>query len=235
MKSEIIFFTIAIILFGNLHSASAIENTVYSKNGFSIEYPENWEVFDNWKQYQKEVFFQVDLRSNSGITIKHQKSITSISTINDELLQFMIDNERQNCRINKGGPCWNFEFTSAKTTVLDSSTIILLEYQATLDDKETVIKKIFIPDDDKNWLITIKVTKDKIELLDDIEKSIKTFSRHNEMTQEVKMLELTSKKIPEWVKNTMKWYVEGQITEKEMISVLEFLIEQEIIKVNFAQ
>ncbi len=38
-------------------------------------------------------------------------------------------------------------------------------------------------------------------------------------------------KIPEWVKNTMKWFVEGQISEDEMINALQFLIKQGIIKV----
>jgi hypothetical protein len=33
----------------------------------------------------------------------------------------------------------------------------------------------------------------------------------------------------------MKWYVEGTVSEKEMITVLEFLIDQKIIKINFAQ
>ncbi|MGD8707463.1 MAG: hypothetical protein PVI88_02125 [Nitrosopumilaceae archaeon] len=37
--------------------------------------------------------------------------------------------------------------------------------------------------------------------------------------------------IPDWVKNTMKWFVEGQISEKEMISALEFLIKEGIIRV----
>jgi hypothetical protein len=37
--------------------------------------------------------------------------------------------------------------------------------------------------------------------------------------------------IPEWVKNTMKWFVEGKISEKEMISALEFLIKEGIIRV----
>jgi len=38
-------------------------------------------------------------------------------------------------------------------------------------------------------------------------------------------------KIPEWVKNTMKWFVEGKISEDEMINALQFLIREGIIKV----
>jgi len=40
-----------------------------------------------------------------------------------------------------------------------------------------------------------------------------------------------SQKIPEWVKNTMKWFVEGKISEDEMINALQFLIREGIIRV----
>ena len=33
----------------------------------------------------------------------------------------------------------------------------------------------------------------------------------------------------------MKWYVEGQISEDEMITVLEFLINQNVIKISDTQ
>ncbi|MDH3677271.1 MAG: PLAT/LH2 domain-containing protein, partial [Nitrosopumilus sp.] len=38
--------------------------------------------------------------------------------------------------------------------------------------------------------------------------------------------------IPEWVRSTMQWYVEGQINEKEMIAGLQFLINERIIIVD---
>ena len=40
----------------------------------------------------------------------------------------------------------------------------------------------------------------------------------------------TEQLIPDWVKNTMKWFVEGAITEREMISAIEYLINAGIIK-----
>jgi len=39
-------------------------------------------------------------------------------------------------------------------------------------------------------------------------------------------------KIPEWVKNTMKWFVEGQVSEDEMINALQFLIKEGIITIH---
>ena len=40
-----------------------------------------------------------------------------------------------------------------------------------------------------------------------------------------------TQKIPDWVKNTMKWFVEGKISEDEMINALQFLIREGIIRV----
>jgi len=232
LREKIIFLAIAVVLFGSVQSAEAIENITFDKKEFSIEYPSNWKVKDYWNKFQNEVTFQADLRSDSGMTIKHQKSIIPISTINNELIQFMIENERNNCRINKGGPCWGFEFTSAKTTTVDGTQAMSLQFEATIKDKKSIVKKIFIPDGDENWLITIKVTKDKSELLEEIEKSLETFSRNNENVNQVNISSIENTKIPNWVKDTMKWYVEGQISEDEMITVLEFLIEQNVIKIS---
>jgi len=185
------------------------------------------------------VYFQVDIQSDSGVTIKQQKSIIPISTVNEELIQFMMDNEKENCRMNVDGPCWDYTFSSARSITIDNTKAVLIEYQANLDSRERLVKKIFIPDGDNNWVIESKVSKDKTELFEIIGVTLESFTRNveikNEMQNEIQISSITDIGIPEWVKNTMKWYVEGTVSEKEMITVLEFLIDQKIIKINFAQ
>ena len=39
-------------------------------------------------------------------------------------------------------------------------------------------------------------------------------------------------KIPDWVKKTMQWYLDGSISEDEMISAIQFLVKEGIIKLN---
>jgi len=41
--------------------------------------------------------------------------------------------------------------------------------------------------------------------------------------------------IPDWVKNNAKWWAEGQIGESDYISSLQFLINQDIIKIPITQ
>jgi hypothetical protein len=42
----------------------------------------------------------------------------------------------------------------------------------------------------------------------------------------------TPQKIPDWVKNTMGWFADGLISEDEMISAIQFLINEGIIKLK---
>lgn len=42
----------------------------------------------------------------------------------------------------------------------------------------------------------------------------------------------TSQKVPNWVKNTMGWFADGLISEDEIISAIQFLINEGIIKID---
>ncbi len=39
-------------------------------------------------------------------------------------------------------------------------------------------------------------------------------------------------KIPDWVKNTMQWFLDGVISEDEMIAAIQFLVKEGIIKLD---
>jgi len=42
----------------------------------------------------------------------------------------------------------------------------------------------------------------------------------------------TIQKIPDWVKNTMQWFLDGVISEDEMIAAIQFLVKEGIIKLD---
>ena len=44
--------------------------------------------------------------------------------------------------------------------------------------------------------------------------------------------ELSTPKIPNWVKTTMEWYTEGLISENEMIAAIQYLVQEGIIILN---
>lgn len=42
-------------------------------------------------------------------------------------------------------------------------------------------------------------------------------------------MQVSAELVPEWVKNTAKWYAEGKISETEFINAIKFLVENNII------
>ncbi len=43
--------------------------------------------------------------------------------------------------------------------------------------------------------------------------------------------QVAEEKVPDWVKNTMQWYLDGVISEDEMINAIQFMIKEGIIKI----
>ena len=41
------------------------------------------------------------------------------------------------------------------------------------------------------------------------------------------------KKIPDWIKDIFAWYTEDKVTEEELLDAIKFLINQNIIQINF--
>jgi len=44
------------------------------KKEFSLEHPSEWKIKEIWGMHLKQVYFQVDMKNDSGITIKQQKA-----------------------------------------------------------------------------------------------------------------------------------------------------------------
>ena len=56
-------------------------------------------------------------------------------------------------------------------------------------------------------------------------------NEETEIAEDLELLEEESQ-IPDWIKNIFVWYAEGTITEKDLLSALEYLINQEILRVE---
>ena len=52
------------------------------------------------------------------------------------------------------------------------------------------------------------------------------------LTAGVLTLSYSEKLVPDWIKNTAKWYGEGTTSEQEYLDSIKFLIENDIIKIN---
>ena len=78
-----------------------------------------------------------------------------------------------------------------------------------------------IPMGDDVWNIEVYSVKERFE------------ENKEQIMNIINSFELTEiQKIPDWVKETMGWYIEGKISEDEMIQALQFLIKEKIILVG---
>jgi len=77
---------------------------------------------------------------------------------------------------------------------------------------------------EKRWALSSFL--ETIETQNPIEPSpMETSEKNNQMTSP------QAEKIPAWVKDTFRWYVDGLISEDEMISAIQFLVQLGIIKI----
>jgi len=77
---------------------------------------------------------------------------------------------------------------------------------------------------EKRWALSSFL--ETIETQNPIEPSpMETSEKNNQMTSP------QAEKIPSWVKDTFSWYVDGLISEDEVISAIQFLVKQGIIKI----
>ncbi len=102
---------------------------------------------------------------------------------------------------------WPFEF-SIDTSNYDLETDIRYSVKATYEDK-TDENKLFVYPSLEQSIVDAANAKDEADSM---------------MTQE--------SEIPEWVRNVFTFWVEKQISDQELISAIEYLIEINIIQVS---
>jgi hypothetical protein len=165
-------------------SIFAVEDTSFYKNhGFSIEYPSELKIEDSWKSSPNKVFFKSDLAGKYGISVilanqydladLHKHESIEIKNIDSSLLSIVENNLATSCKINYDGPCWSFKLIDSKIITIDNEKAISIKYSATLDDKETTIRLIMLPDGENYWFVVAKA--DKNTNFEKFENSINSF------------------------------------------------------------
>lgn len=115
-----------------------------------------------------------------------------------------------------------------------------------LDDTETQLNKIVAPNSCSSMQDYDVVARDpdsiriqyvgldlKYDTKENIVEPKPTPSTETPVTTDEKEIQqTTTTKIPEWVKSTMQWYLDGSISEDEMIKAIQFLVKEKIIKLD---
>jgi peptidoglycan/xylan/chitin deacetylase (PgdA/CDA1 family) len=79
-----------------------------------------------------------------------------------------------------------------------------------------------------------QINENVIESLEnkEIESSPKTQTDPPSLQLDAGSSDESIQKIPDWVRNTMQWYLDGAISEDEMIAAIQFLVNDGIIKLD---
>jgi len=81
--------------------------------------------------------------------------------------------------------------------------------------------------DDGTYIIQIKDVKKQAQTTFDIGNITKL--QNSSQNQDVKM------KIPDWVRNNAEWWAQGAIGDSGFVQVIEYLVQQEIISIPYAE
>ena len=127
-----------------------------------------------------------------------------------------------------GHRCNNYAVLGNKITTIDGKEAYQITnswtevYQdGTKTDFITII--IDIPIGNDVWNIEVYSVKEHFE-----ENQDQIFDIINSFD----ITEVRQEKIPGWVRDTMSWYVDGKISEDDMIQALQYLIKEKIILVE---
>jgi len=187
-RNKRVFPSILIILFSILFapaidSQSEGETAVYEEYGFYIEYPSDWKIVDGWTKIPSKVFLG-DFLGKTGISVSledkyevvenYEKEFIKISNVDQSLLEIVTKNEQEACRSNIAGPCWDFVLLDSKIILIGEEKAISVKYSAHLDDEDTIIRIILLPDDENYWFIMGKALIEETNF-DIIEKSMQSF------------------------------------------------------------
>jgi hypothetical protein len=132
---------------------------------------------------------------------------------------------------------WKDKISESKFSYDDVSrnVVVLTEGKITQTiDKDTGVLLLFENNnlDVDGKIITTKLINTNIFDSERHHKKQVSYPEIPSITAKKDMQKQTTHKIPDWVKNTMQWYLDGSISETEMISAIQFLVKEGIVKLN---
>jgi len=252
-KTRMIFLGLLLLsIFTNFSSgyAQLTPSTTYQsyKNslyGFSIDYPKTWNVVEHLDQQYvaKTIMISPDdnFQLHTGV-IKNTNPYTGLTS--QEILGQITSTLRDGCTKStlqsRGFSCtapeFNTNVTSYRSTPLYQ---VGMTWTKTFPNGQTM-KWIsvwgMIPSGNDVWLLIVESSSD--EFLKYMEQSQHMYNSLDisSIKQNIPIVsQQSTSPIPSWIKNTAKWWSEGQVTDTDFINGIQYLIQQEIIVIPATQ
>ena len=135
----------------------------YDKNGFHIEYPDDWDVQDSQWESAHMVRFVSGIQERNSITISlhdeypvtnpYEQETIPMTEMDLDTLDFIASDTAYRCRINADGSCWNFNLVDSKIVTISYERAAQLDFEAKINDRNTSIRLLVMPTDSGIWIV----------------------------------------------------------------------------------
>ena len=218
-------------------SYQSYQNTQY---GFAIKYPQSWNLVEHLgPQYAiKTVLISPNnnLQINAGI-IKDNNPYPGLTS--QEILGHITGMMRDSCSSttmqNRAFTCSNPQFFANTTSYRGITTYdVTMKWVKTFSSGQT-LKWLstwgMMPYGKDVWILIMEGSTDEIvKQSQNIVDVAESFDVINIPQSTSKVAKQPS--VPTWVKNTVKWWSEGSLTDDDFIKGIQFLVQNKIIKIK---
>lgn len=239
-KLLIVFLLISVITFSP-SVAFQQETKVYQNidYGFSIEYPNEWAVYDeiiqqnNWARI---VTLASDSKWNASIGIDFFTDDSGFQGLqSQEYLDKLIDDVGERCASvsfdQYGFICTNYSVLDSKSAIVDGKTTYQLSYTFTRQWDDGGIVNLI------SWLTKIPVGNDSWVIYSEtLQKNSQQYE--NVMKESIEsvrvgidspILDTSQLLIPDWIKNVAGFWCDGQIPDSSFVDAIKYLIDNRVI------
>ena len=154
---------------------------------------------------------------------------------NETLLVKVWDENSSTGSLPKCSGCWNTELSLIAKLILENIEANPISKETTLSIIESDAIYNYNPTHIENFPDETKSPQHYLDRYNNEESYKEWFDTQFPNNTIYEILDLTEPKkpkIPSWVKDTMQWYLDGVISEDEMITAIQYLVKEGIIDIN---
>jgi len=250
MRGYLVISIITTIVIGTFGLSQNVFGETYEHEFFTIEYPDGWQVQvesgDELLGGFEFVKFADKLPNYSAkVVVVQWPDILSGYVVSDlDLMQFNLDGAKWWCETSTfddvGRTCSDYEVLEYETVNMNGLESYQYKESFTLVWKEatdpeqwrsfsneyylgndgyTVYGEVWLPSYD--------------EYFDDVEASLQSFKFDQKFIEEKsKDVSPVKERVPGWIKNNAKWWSDGQISDSDFTSGIQYLIKENIISIQ---
>ena len=240
---------ICIVLSLMISNAYAIKTYVDTINGFEIDYPSTWYSYSTGgsdELFKIKASNRIREEGDGSLAVFKMDNRSTENSLS--VLDEFVNIARENCESQDRDECDKFNLISKEIIPINQKQSYYFSYTSLINGIKTTQWIGIIPNDNEAWVVAAKSVK-PTKWSDEIEESIKSIriiptnlpkviqtTQQNQTQIDPPSLDLnpgpseqSTQKIPDWVKNIALWYGQGQISEDEFVTALQYLVKEGIL------